>query len=176
MLAANPILLAAIFDDQFVRWVVWVGLVLLTVTLLLLVRTRWGQSQPLGKCVALSLGAHLLLAIYISTVNIVTSSVGAPEGQGIQVALVDSSAAALADDDRASESQPAQPWDAFGPGAPDAGLPTGDLASEAPVAPLPQLAEPERAQPSEISAAPDKTPPVTIEAPPPAITETELTP
>ena len=115
MLAANPILLAAIFDDQFVRWVVWVGLVLLTVTLLLLVRTRWGQSQPLGKCVALSLGAHLLLAIYISTVNIVTSSVGTPEGQGIQVALVDSSAAALTDDDRASESQPAQPWDAFGP-------------------------------------------------------------
>ena len=62
------------FDAQLIRWVVWVGLVMLTVTLLLLIRTRWGQSQPLGKCVVLSLLAHMLLAIYISTVNIVTAT------------------------------------------------------------------------------------------------------
>ena len=177
MLATNTILLAAVLDAQFVRWGVWVGLVLLTVTLLLLVRTRWGQSQPLGKCVVLSLGAHLLLAIYISTVNIVTSSVGSPEGKGIQVALVDSSAATLADESHPSESPPAQSFDAIGPGALDAGLPTGDLAGEAaPEASLPQLAEPERAAPSEVSGTPANTPPATIEAPPPAIAETGLAP
>ena len=65
MLAANTLILAALFDAQLTRWVVWVGLVLLTVALLVLIRTRWGQSQPLSKCVVLSLVAHLLLAIYI---------------------------------------------------------------------------------------------------------------
>ena len=80
---------AVLWDAQIVRWVVWVGLVVLTVALLLLVRTRWGQSQPLGKCVVLSLLAHLLVGIYTTTVNIVTETVGSPDGKGIQVALID---------------------------------------------------------------------------------------
>jgi len=107
MHAASPMLLAALLDAQITRWVVWVGLVLLTVSLLLLVRTRWGQSKPLTKCVVLSILAHSLLAIYISTVNIVTTSVGAPEAEGIQVALVDHSSA-----DDAHRLEPT-PWDSF---------------------------------------------------------------
>jgi hypothetical protein len=82
------LLLAVFWDAQLVRWVVWVGLVVLTVALLLLIRTRWGQSQPLGKCVVLSLLAHLLVGIYATTVTIVTATVGSPEGEGVQVALV----------------------------------------------------------------------------------------
>ena len=38
----------------------------------------------------LSLVAHLLLGIYLTTVNIVTDQDGSPDGRGIQVALVDS--------------------------------------------------------------------------------------
>ena len=50
MLAARlPLLFAVFWDAQIVRWVVWVGLVVLTVALLLLIRTRWGQSKPLSK-------------------------------------------------------------------------------------------------------------------------------
>ncbi len=52
---------------------VWLGLAALTVTLLLLMRTRWGQARPLRKCTVLSLLAHLLLAVYATTVHIVTS-------------------------------------------------------------------------------------------------------
>src|SRR5512134_1293746 len=62
MHVANAILIGTWWDAQLARWAVWGGLVLLTVALLLLIRTRWGQ-QPLGKCVVLSLLAHLLLAI-----------------------------------------------------------------------------------------------------------------
>src|SRR5262249_5593838 len=93
MLPAAPTVLAVFWNAQIVRWGVWVGLVVLTVALLLLLRTRWGQSQPLGKCVVLSLLAHLLLAIYMTTVSIVTDTVGSPDGRGVQVALIDSSAA-----------------------------------------------------------------------------------
>ncbi|MHC4178402.1 MAG: hypothetical protein ACYSWU_12895, partial [Planctomycetota bacterium] len=51
----------------------WLGLAALTVTLLILTRTRWGQSRPLRKCVVLSLLAHLLLAGYATTVRIVAA-------------------------------------------------------------------------------------------------------
>lgn len=90
MHAASALLASTFFDAQFVRWCVWVGLVVLTVALLLLIRTRWGQSQPLGKCIVLSLLAHLLLGIYSMTVDIVTATVGSPQGRGIQVSLADS--------------------------------------------------------------------------------------
>jgi hypothetical protein len=42
----------------------WGGLGVLTLTLFLLMRTRWGQAQPLSKCVALSVLAHGLFAGY----------------------------------------------------------------------------------------------------------------
>jgi hypothetical protein len=92
MLCAElPPLLAFAWDTQLTRWIVWGGLVVLTLAILILIRTRWGQSQPLSKCVVLSLLAHLLLGIYLTTINIVTSSVGAPDGTGIQIALVEGS-------------------------------------------------------------------------------------
>lgn len=91
MYLASALLATTFWDAQFVRWGVWVGLIVLTVALLVLIRTRWGQSQPLGKCVVLSLLAHLLLGIYTTTVHIVTATVGSPNGTGIQVSLDDSS-------------------------------------------------------------------------------------
>ena len=44
--------------------VIWMGLVVLTISLLILTRTRWGQSKPISKCIALSVFAHLLLMVY----------------------------------------------------------------------------------------------------------------
>ena len=44
--------------------VIWIGLIVLTISLLVLTRTRWGQSKPISKCIALSVFAHLLLLIY----------------------------------------------------------------------------------------------------------------
>ncbi len=53
--------------------VLWLGLAALTVTLVILSRTKWGQSKPIRKCLVLSILTHVLLAAYATTVNIVTS-------------------------------------------------------------------------------------------------------
>ena len=44
--------------------VLWTGLAVLTVALLVLMRTRWGQAKPLSKCAVLSLFAHVLFFAY----------------------------------------------------------------------------------------------------------------
>ncbi len=77
MLVVSFLLSIVWWDAQLARWAVWGGLVLITVALLLLIRTRWGQ-QPLSKCVVLSLLAHLLLGVYMSTVSIVSGPLDAP--------------------------------------------------------------------------------------------------
>jgi len=50
----------------------WIGLAVLSVTLFVLSRTRWGQERPLRKCFVLSLLAHVLLMGYATTVKIVS--------------------------------------------------------------------------------------------------------
>ncbi len=74
-LASNELFLA----------ILWLGLGLLTITLLVMMQTRWGQSRPLRKCIVLSLLAHLLLAGYATTVQIVAAM---PEGPGEPVIRV----------------------------------------------------------------------------------------
>ncbi len=44
--------------------VIWGGLVALTISLLILTRTRWGQSKPISKCIAMSVFAHLVILVY----------------------------------------------------------------------------------------------------------------
>lgn len=66
--------------------ILWLGLAVLSVALLALIQTRWGQSRPLRKCLVLSLLAHLLLAGYATTVQIV-ASYPQPEEPVIRVSL-----------------------------------------------------------------------------------------
>jgi len=64
----------AVSGQQILWGTLWSGLVLLTMALLVLMRTHWGQSQPLRKCVVLSLLAHLLFGCYATTIGIVHST------------------------------------------------------------------------------------------------------
>ena len=64
-------LVDVLFRAQTVLWIIWFGMALLTVILLVLMRTRWGRSRPMRKCVVLSVFAHLLLLAYAATVEIV---------------------------------------------------------------------------------------------------------
>jgi hypothetical protein len=66
----------------------WIGLALFTVALAILMYTRWGQYKPLRKCMGLSLLAHLLLAGYATTIEIVTPIIAPPE-QTVRVTLGD---------------------------------------------------------------------------------------
>lgn len=47
---------------------VWAGLGIVTVCLVLMLLTRWGDSKPVAKCLVLSLLAHCVLALYGTTV------------------------------------------------------------------------------------------------------------
>src|SRR5690242_159301 len=49
----------------------WAGSLALTVTLIVLLLTRWGHSRPIHKCAVLSLIVHLFLAFLTMTVRIV---------------------------------------------------------------------------------------------------------
>ncbi len=165
MHVANPMIIALWWDAQLARWAVWGGLVLLTVALLLLIRTRWGQ-QPLGKCVVLSLLAHLLLAIYMTTVNIVTAPVDSPNTGGVHVALVAGSS-----DEPLDEAFSPERWNAIAP-ATVTPLDVVDLSPTTEVPPLGEVAEPKRVLPEEpavstLTNLPER--PTTDEAPAPEL-------
>ncbi len=84
----------------------WAGLAVLTVILLILMRTRWGQSRPLRKCVVLSILAHLLFVGYATTVQVVS---GSPlvEEPVLHVAFIESSEKeAVGADDPVSDEKP----------------------------------------------------------------------
>jgi hypothetical protein len=139
-------------DPQLARWAVWGGLTVLTLALLVLIGTRWGQ-KPLSKCIALSLLAHVLLAIYISTVNIVSAP---PEGRrtdGVRVTLDDGEPQAKSDAHASETESSNENWDAIqGDQAPPLTAPRLAAASDPP--PLSKLAEPVRNKSQVEKAAP----------------------
>lgn len=85
-------LIEFVTGPQLVWGVLWLGLVLVTLTLMALMVTRWGQSRPLGKCVALSLLSHALLATYAMTIEIVGAS---PREPLVRATIVDEAPPAL---------------------------------------------------------------------------------
>jgi hypothetical protein len=89
--------------------IVWLGLAGLTVALLLVMRSSWGKSRPLRKCVLLSLLAHLLLAAIAASVRFVSGSYAPGEPVPVEVVLLDSAASDTAE---AARDAPAdQPMD-----------------------------------------------------------------
>lgn len=58
-------------NEASLHTILWSGLVALTLALTFLLYTRWGQYQLIRKCLILSVLAHLLFAVYSSTVTVV---------------------------------------------------------------------------------------------------------
>jgi hypothetical protein len=147
--------LLAVQAAQVVRWGVWAGLVVITAALLVLARTRWGQSQPLGKCMVLSLLAHLLLALYATTVSIMTGAGSSGSGGELTVSIVDGF------DGGTTLEESVDTWD---------GLPAANGTLDAPAVrdelPVPDVALPERQVPAVQPALPD-TAPTPLPAEPP---------
>lgn len=71
-------LMAAWVSPQVIWGGLWIGLGMLTIALVTLMVTRWGQAQPLNKCIVLSVWAHVLLAVYASSVNIMFKPAAPP--------------------------------------------------------------------------------------------------
>ena len=112
---ANHLLVASSLAAHVVRWIVWSGLVAATITLLLLMRTRWGQSQPLRKCIVLSLLVHLLFCIYTTTVGIVVASIGKGDGDAMWVNLDGDAVTGGEDETDAADhgDEDVSPWTSF---------------------------------------------------------------
>ena len=97
---------------ELVVGILWAGLAVLTVSLIILMRTRWGQSKPLRKCIALSVLAHLLLAGYATTVRIVSSEV-VPEEPYVNVSFVEGPQSQNPAADAKKSSEAEKPWERF---------------------------------------------------------------
>ena len=103
-------LLESLTGTQFVVGVLWMGLVSLSVALLVLSRTRWGRSDPLRKCLVLSVFAHLLLAGYATTVQIVASAPSRKE-ETIRVSIADGES--LREETPRLTAPEQKPWEAY---------------------------------------------------------------
>jgi hypothetical protein len=76
--------------DRFML-VLLIGAIAFSITLLVLLWTRWGHSRSLEKCVLLSVLAHALLTGYAATVQIASVQIASPQPreQIIRIALVE---------------------------------------------------------------------------------------
>ncbi len=89
----------------------WVGLAVLTVALLILMGTRWGQAKPLSKCIALSVFAHILFITYAYGTKLILDHPGKRPETVIRLASI---AVEGADDPPEPERpQDREPWSEF---------------------------------------------------------------
>jgi len=144
-------LLDAITGAEMVIAALWLGLAAISISLLVLIRTRWGQSQPLRKCIVLSLLAHLLLVGYATTVQIVASNPRWSQEPIVKIAIAEEDYELQA----SSETKAAveKPWEAFAD--PSAPPPSPLELARAETADLPEgerrmAAEPEKLTPDPV--------------------------
>ena len=80
-----PILAATLLERlgwvPVLDWLLWIGSFALCIALIVVLRTRWGQSRPLKKCAVLSLLAHAMLACLAMTVRVVVGEGGGGSGR-----------------------------------------------------------------------------------------------
>ncbi len=91
----------------------WLGLLLFTAGLAVLMYTRWGQYRPLRKCMGLSLLAHLILASYAATIHI-AAPLSQPAEQTLSVSIGDGPFEKAAGGGASPNADAVgQPWEVF---------------------------------------------------------------
>lgn len=95
---------------EFFVGVLWAGLAVITLGLLALMLTHWGQYHVVRKCLILSLLAHLLLAGYSTTVQIFATVPG-PRDRPIRVAISDERFKSVTEASVPPKSE--KPWEQF---------------------------------------------------------------
>jgi hypothetical protein len=75
----------------------WCSFLAVSVALLVLLRSRWGQGSPLQKCAVLSLLVHLVFACIAMTIRVVVGDgIGSQSGPPIRVRIIDGSLGSVA--------------------------------------------------------------------------------
>lgn len=98
--------------SQLVGMLLGVGLGVLTVSLLVLMRTRWGQAKPLSKCVALSVFAHILLFGYAYATRLILDAPATHHDNVIQFRLESPEMTEREPTEDLTQPEP-EPWDNF---------------------------------------------------------------
>lgn len=81
--------LLAVWGLTTTSWLVlWSVLAVLTIVILILLRTRWSNARPWRKCAILSLWVHILLAFAATTVRIMGGAPDLGNDEPIRVAVV----------------------------------------------------------------------------------------
>jgi hypothetical protein len=113
---------AVLFSNRSLGIALWVGLAVLSLALLILMRTHWGQAQPLSKCIVLSVFAHLLLFMYAYGTRLFVEQPPGRVDEPIQLAFIQTDEKS----DQAESTDESQPWtdltaeDTVAPGLPAA--------------------------------------------------------
>jgi hypothetical protein len=166
-------LVAVIFSDRTIAILMAVGLIALFALLATMIWTRFGQAQPLSKCIALSLLAHFLFLIYAYSTQILFGPPGSWTGQTVTVRLRD--AEDYKEAARQASDSP-QPWNQAG----QADVP---LMEAQPERLTPEPKEPERTavavtappalqpQPPALEVPREKSQPLSTPRPPPLLPE-----
>jgi hypothetical protein len=90
---ATPLIAASMIQRlvsvPLMEWLLWLGSLALSIGLVVVLWSRWGQSKPLQKCAVLSLLVHALLACLAMTIRVVIGDGGGSGGgTPIRVRLV----------------------------------------------------------------------------------------
>jgi hypothetical protein len=91
-----------------------VGLASLTISLLILMRTRWGQARPLSKCIVLSVFAHLLLIGYAHMTQLFFDGVTSASDGTIEIEVLAEHPAAQAREQAPVPKVELPPWEQLG--------------------------------------------------------------
>lgn len=81
--------LESLLDARSLGIGLWIGLGVLTLALIILSRTPWGQARPVSKCVVLSIFAHFLLFGYAYGTRLMMQVPVAASVDEIEVELLD---------------------------------------------------------------------------------------
>jgi hypothetical protein len=145
--------LFGLFSGRDLIWtLIWLGASAILVGLAALSWSRWGQQNPLRKCIVLSVVAHLLFAVYATTVHVAVQSDLPGAGDNIEISLVEDEDWLMSDRDPLPDAEPIES------AIPDEPLP---LPEQPPSAP--DLPAPPEFSPDEIRTASSESP--AIEAP-----------
>lgn len=140
-----------------------VGVAAMAVSLLVMSRTQWGQAQPISKCIALALFAHLLLFIYAYDTELELGQGGGGQGGVVSVSYLE--------DSGESPELSGSPT----PAATESQGEIAEVPAEQPiVVPAPITTETPNIQapPLEPAPPPERAPVATLPEPPAATTET----
>ncbi|MEX2358944.1 MAG: prenyltransferase/squalene oxidase repeat-containing protein [Pirellulaceae bacterium] len=99
--------------SQFVWGLLWGGMAAITLMLLILMQTRWGQAKPVSKCVVLSIFAHLLLMSYAHMTQMFSPPSPGYSRETVRLKLSQVDLNLPESDDVVESPKVHQPWDDF---------------------------------------------------------------